>query len=458
LVWFVRPQQNPAINSNRRIDALLDTITRFLRDNRGATAAMIAAALPVLIGFGALGVETGLWYMVKRQNQSAADAAAIAAAYEVIGGKTNVAGDLTPAASEVAAENGYTGTPLEVVYPYNDSIVTNGVAVFLQRSERALFGSIFLPSVTIATKAVSVVRVLDDVCLLARATTGTGVEVDSASQLDASSCAVAANSTSQNAIDINSSTGLLSAATLVTSGEISLQGVAIDPTAPPPEFTLTSRPMIGAPSIADPYAATLTHAFLTRNIPVTRITRNFWNTTTTIKPALYTRGMSFGAKAVINLFPGTYYVTNGDFSVASGATVTCKNCKGADGVTIITTKTGTSGGTVGNVQISSGANVTLYAPKYGIFSGMLFVQDPLATSAGGTKPDSLLAGGSTMILTGLLYFPTTKVGFQGNPSATCTLLIASRVVTNGRAGFAASGCVGAGLSGSPVVYTAALVE
>ncbi len=419
---------------------------------------MVAAVLPVLIGFGALGVETGLWYMVKRQNQSAADAAAIATAYEVIGGKINVAGDLTPAASEAAAQNGYTGTSLKVVYPYSDSIATNGVAVFLQQSKRVLFGSIFLPSVTVATKAVSVVRVLDDVCLLARATTGTGVEVDSASQLDAIGCAVAANSTSPNAIDIQSSTGLLSAATLVTSGEISLRGVPIDPTAPPPEFTLTSRPMIGAPSIADPYAATLTHAFLTRNIPVTSVTRNVWNATTTITPALYARGMSFGAKAVINMIPGAYYVTNGDFSVASGATVACTTCKGADGVTIITTKTGTSGGTVGNVQISSGANVTLHAPKSGIFSGMLFVQDPLATSAGGTTPDSVLAGGPTMILTGLLYFPATKVGFQGSPSPTCTLLIASRVVTNGRAGFAASGCVGAGLSGRPAVYTAALVE
>jgi hypothetical protein len=36
-----------------------------------------AIALPSLIGFGALGVETGMWYRIKAQNQSAADAAAI---------------------------------------------------------------------------------------------------------------------------------------------------------------------------------------------------------------------------------------------------------------------------------------------------------------------------------------------------------------------------------------------
>jgi hypothetical protein len=89
---------------------------------------------------------------------------------------------------------------------------------------------------------------------------------------------------------------------------------------------------------------------------------------------------------------------------------------------------------------------------------LLLVQDPLATPAGGNAPDNVLAGGSTMNLTGLLYFPTTKVRFRGNPNATCTLLIAGRVVTNGTAGFAASGCANAGLSGRPVVYTALLVE
>jgi len=115
-------------------------------------------------------------------------------------------------------------------------------------------------------------------------------------------------------------------------------------------------------------------------------------------------------------------------------------------------------GAVRNVQINSGAIVTLRAPSSGIFSGLLFIQDPLAIPAGGNTPDSVLAGGSTMNLTGLLYFPTTKVRFQGNPGATCTLLIAGRVGTNGTAGFAASGCAGAGLSGRPAVYTAALVE
>jgi hypothetical protein len=420
---------------------------------------MIAAALPVLIGFETLGVETGLWYLIKVRNQSAADTAAVAAAYEIIAGKTDLTSDLTPAASAAATQNGYTGTAPEIVYPYSDSVVTSGVAVSLQQTER-VFGSTFLPSVTITSKAVAVVGVLDNVCVLALSTTGTGIEVNNASHLDATGCAVAGNSTSPNAIDIRSSTGRLGASTLSTPGEISLLGNPIDPAAPPLEFSPTPRTLIGALSTANPYAKTLTHAFLSSQIPAAPAAVNaIWSAgTTPVSPGHYIGGMSVALKAHVDLAPGVYYVTEGDFSISSGATVTCSTCGGDTGVTIILTSTNTTAASVRNFQIASGAKVILRAPNSGSFSGLLFIQDPLALPSGGNAPDSVLAGGSRMRLTGLLYFPTTKVRFQGNPGATCTLLIANRVVTNGSAGFAVSGCAGAGLSGMPAIYTAALVE
>ena len=70
--------------------SLSSAIVRVLRNNRGATAVIVAIALPSMIGFGALATEAGVWFTIKLQNQSAADAAAIAAAYEVIAGKTNI--------------------------------------------------------------------------------------------------------------------------------------------------------------------------------------------------------------------------------------------------------------------------------------------------------------------------------------------------------------------------------
>ena len=80
--------------------SLRDPIARLWRDERGVSAVMVAISLTVVIGFGALGAETGMWYAIKRQNQSAADAAAISAAYEVLAGNTNVTTYLTPAATQ----------------------------------------------------------------------------------------------------------------------------------------------------------------------------------------------------------------------------------------------------------------------------------------------------------------------------------------------------------------------
>src|SRR5260370_18331451 len=72
-------------------------VRRLLGDRRGATAILFAVLLPVLIRFAGLGVETGLWYTIKRQNQTAADEAALPAALEIIAPGGTVANAL-PAA------------------------------------------------------------------------------------------------------------------------------------------------------------------------------------------------------------------------------------------------------------------------------------------------------------------------------------------------------------------------
>jgi Putative Flp pilus-assembly TadE/G-like len=438
---------------SRFVRLLFTAIMRLLRDEHGASATVLAVALPTLIGFGALGAETGLWYSIKRHNQTAADAAAISAAYEVLAGKSDVTGDLTVAANEAAGQNGYTGAAPGVVYPYSDGIASSGVAVTLQQTQRGLLSSLFFSGVTVATTAVAVFRVLDNPCILALGTSGTDVEVGASASLNATDCSVAANSTSQSAIDVHDNTGSIDAETLFTAGGITVAGNPLDPAALPPEITLASRPMIGAPTIRNPYRD-LTHTLLTSSVPTTRIRRKFWNepTTTIIHPGLYERGMSFGARAVITLTPGLYYLTNGDFSVAPGARLT------GTGVAIVLTTTNATAGTVGNVKISPGARVTLSAPSSGSFSGILFVQDPLARSSGSTTPDNTLEGGAGMGLNGLLYFPNTTVGFGGNAGATCTLLITSQLVITETSNFNMSGCPAAGLTRQPSIYTVALAE
>src|SRR5262252_10108233 len=149
-------------------------LRRLLRDKRGLSAVTVAVSLPVLFGVAGLGIDTGLWYTIKRQNQSAADAAALSAAYEVIGNHTNVATNLTPAASEAATRNNYGGTTPLVTYPYSDAIVASGVKVTLPQTQNAWFASWFpaFPTFTIANAAVAAVNPLGPSCLTALSPTG----------------------------------------------------------------------------------------------------------------------------------------------------------------------------------------------------------------------------------------------------------------------------------------------
>jgi Flp pilus assembly protein TadG len=462
--------------------SLFSAIIRILHDKSGASATIVAIALPGLIGFGALGVETGVWFTLKLQNQSAADAAALSAAYQVIAGKTDVISGLTPAASEAATRNGYQGATPAVVYPYSDSLVSNGVAVTLQQTQGALFGAMFLSNVTVATKAVAVIEVLDNPCILALGTSGAGVEVADFTHLDMPNCSAAANSISRSAIELHGSTSSIAAATLVTAGEITLQGNPISPAAPPPEFTVASQVRIGAPSVVDPYARTLTHNYLATGmppsiphcgstpsgeliiyegncgIPGTSLMQS------SIKLTGNTRisgGWSILTSQTVDLSPGIYWIT-GNLTVQSSGVLKCSTCDNAKGtgVTIILPA---ETGKVGAVSMAANAMFNLNAPNSGRLPGVVMVQDANGLPAGTTYPSShsSVTGAPGATLNGLVYFPNSSLTFHGNPSATgpkCLVLVVNTLMVDQTSSLETRGCAGAGLTDLPTVSTVALAE
>src|SRR6266404_9390245 len=149
-------------------DAVARSLLRLRRDERGIAAVTVAITLPLLLAFGALAVNSGLWFTIKRQNQSAADAAAISAAYEVLAGSANV----TAAVNEAATRNGWinTGTAPAINTSYsNPPLVPSGVEVKLWQDQSSLFAfvPVSVPSATIATRAVATITTLNNPCLLA---------------------------------------------------------------------------------------------------------------------------------------------------------------------------------------------------------------------------------------------------------------------------------------------------
>jgi Flp pilus assembly protein TadG len=459
----------------------MSLLRRLLRDKRGLSAVTVAVSLPVLFGVAGLGIDTGLWYTIKRQNQSAADAAALSAAYEVIAGNTDVTTNLTPAASEAATRNNYGGTTPVVTYPYSDAVVTGGVKVTLSQTQNAWFSSWFpaFSAFTIANEAVAAVSNLPPVCMIALGRNpppnGTpnlndAVNLAGNPTINAPTCTIVSDSDSSSAFHLQGS-ATINAATLITPGEISHTGAAYT-------INLGYPAQTGANLVPDPYASTLTHAnFLTNGLstasPCTSSTVGGITTYTnpgSYKPGCVIAGGLSIKNSTVNLSPGTYWLTGAlNLQSGSGAVLQCTACtNGGAGVTIVLTAP-PGGGTVGTMSLASNANLNLNAPAASScsncpFAGMVLIQDSNGLPAADhlPNPDTVSAqANSTETLSGLVYFPQADVTFQGGPSATgpqCLVLVTNTLSMQGNPCFATSGCGSLGLNKLPIVKTVYLAQ
>ena len=128
--------------------------------------------------------------------------------YEILAGNTS---NLTSAATTAATQNGYTGATQVITYPYSDTIVTRCCRGHIAANQAALLSSLFMPSVTIETKAVARVYPAAPGCILTLGTTGTDVEVKGSSTLSAPDCSVMAASTDNCAINDHNPGGAVTA-------------------------------------------------------------------------------------------------------------------------------------------------------------------------------------------------------------------------------------------------------
>jgi hypothetical protein len=447
------------------------------------TLALVALAGSVLIGFTGLAVETGLWYAVKRQNQSAADVAALSGAFELLAGKPYL--DICGFAKRDATRNGFSFTAFSCpatspgcTSPSSGQMCANNppqlgtnagnanaVEVILAQGQNALFASLFIPNVTIDTRAVAVISILDQSCLLAldaNPNDSQTILIQGNSTINLPNCSIADNTPNPNAIYLQGAAATVTADTLVSAGGIGSNGN--------PTFNLNTPARTNAPAVSNPYAATLTHGFLTTGMPPVPPNANCaaapvaHATTTYPANSVFCNGLATpNGGGTVNLSPGTYWVTDGDLAIRSNGVLECLLCNGTNlGVTIIFTTTQGAAGTIGAVTMAANAQIgNLNAPNSGTFAGLLFVQD---TVAGATYTSSgTLQGGSNIALngSGLVYFPHTNLAFQGTPQLGangCLLVVANQVTLAGDSTLSATGCSSAGLNNTPTVKTVALAE
>jgi Flp pilus assembly protein TadG len=444
-------------------------LRRLLCDRRGVSAALTALVMTVLLAGTGLSVDAGWWYTLRRQNQSAADAAALAAAYEVLNTACTAA-DTTKcnsAASAAATLNGYAGITPAVTYPYNNDATL--VQVITQQAQNTWFAAISgVDSVTIKDRAVAQVAVLDNPCsYVLNPTAQKAFSIIGSAQMQSPSCSICVDSNASNSVYMQGATNsILQADSIITAGQISTTGQ--------PQLDLNYPAQVGTsqPGCLDPYSTVLTHSFLTQGMPTTPCASPTTSgTTTTVGSNCTISGTSAQApqhgtldmsgnneitggwdikNETVNLAPGTYWIT-GNLSLDSGSTLECTACvPGGAGVTIILTTNGTS--QVGNVSQQSNAVIdSLNAPGSGTFENLL-IQDSNGLPSG-TAPSgsNTFQGTPGQTLDGLVYFPDTALTFQGNPTTgnnSCLLTVANTLTLQGNTTtMATTGCPPGGPAG-----------
>jgi hypothetical protein len=463
-------------------EAAWTAFLRLLHDTGGFTAVFLALTMSVLIGFSALGVETGLWYAIKRQNQSAADVAALSGAMEVAAGKLYQT-DICPLAKLGAQANNFivaAGWSCPASSPTNTSDCTSlssgqmcvnnpplfgtyagasfpkHVEVVLAQQQNGFLASLWQANVTIDTRAVAGPKTFDS-CMIALNTSGTDLKNSGATTLQLNNCSFISNST--NTTNPNYS--------LEFNGNVFMQAGAIQ-TAGGTNITGNSNyiapPVTQAPGVSDPYAGQITvptfsgtdtcisynagsHTLLpsvgaggigwygcTGNNPAISLTQG---STTTFCPGVYmldnenNQGVAFLISA--NSIGGTVVNMGTAGNPYNG--ITCPS-NGTDGVTIIATCKsngcggGFSVGGTGNNQPTVTLAAPTTSPLTGIPKEILFYQ--VAATADVNKGANTVAGGSTTSLNGVIYTPATEIDLQGNPTlGSCTELIAAKFVVSG---------------------------
>lgn len=334
--------------------SIIRKMYHFRSNADGGVAILFAILLPVMLGFLALAMDTGVWYSNQRNMQSTADLAAITAGHSI--GSLNSSEMLAYVKSE-SSRNGFpesNGVTITAESPPTSGTYAgnaNALEVQLSQPQNRFFSKLAMSSnPTTTVRAVALKSAASNACVLALDTSAAGaVTFQGNPSVSLSGCIIAANSSSESAISIGGSASL-SAQSLYTVGNYSTTGNAYS-------MTLTSPAVTHSSAINDPYAdlAEPSYGGCDQNNYKAK-------NTVTLSPGVYCGGLTINANANVTLSPGTYYVHGGDLNINGNSTVT------GNGVTIILTGTGSG---VGSIDVNGTAALNLTAPSSGTYQGIL---------------------------------------------------------------------------------------
>ncbi len=402
----------------------------------GAVAIITAMSLLVIMGFTALAIDIGMWLRTQKAMQHAADSAVITA---VLSNSSSYQLEARAVTTKYGFTNGANGVAVSALANqlcpdgksdcYKVTITNTTPAQIFSRALRLSGGS--LTAQAMATK-----RQLHEYCLLALASSGKGVslQTNGAPKADLTGCSIMSNTSATcNGHNLNATYG---------DAHGTNNGCGI---------TQTSN----VPALADPYIS------LAPNIPSGSVcggnypqkpgkkgtplpSSNLWSGSKTLAGTVVVCGdlQLTGNTTITSASPGSVLVIENGQWDTDGFTLST-----AAGSALTIIFSGTAGAYT-HAPTGGGA-LDFRAPTSGPWQGVAIYQDPALT----TGVDISAAGNSpTWKITGVVYLPHASVTFSGavnksSNGASCFALVADNITINGTGSILATGgCAAAGVT------------
>ena len=416
-------------------------LSAYASDQSGAILPMAVVMMTLVLGAAGLGVDVGMWNVTSRNLQSAADAAAIAGAWEIQQGLED---NVEEAALKEAVENGYVdvaGNVLDIELGENDDGETTVTATIRQKGQKYLSGFVNGDDVYIGvTATATVLEVPGDFCMLSLDPAASGaLKFNGNVSVDSVGCGLAVNSSHPTAaLNVNGG------AADINVGDVAVVG-GIDGA----ESINASSIDTGVRPFDDPYedlSIPAGNGCTTAQVNAGPARPNDFPLTKNAQ-GVYRLCGGLQVKSSddpLELEPGVYIVDGGDIDIKGTVTGT--------GVTLILTKTGTAG-KYGDVKIGAGATFNISAPNeddsmpedFEEYTGVAIYQDRNA-------PDQVqcnsMYGSVDVVVSGTMYFPSRCLDIGGGSGASgapiCSRIIAQTITLYGNPNMA-NDCEGSGV-------------
>ncbi|WP_195759949.1 pilus assembly protein TadG-related protein [Paracoccus sp. S-4012] len=390
-------------------------------DRSGATAIIVALAMPVVAAGMGLGAEAGYHLLLQRNMQQAADMAAHAGAIRLRAGDGEMR--VRAAAQDAAIQSGFPpeGGNLFVNTPpvsgaYQGS--ASSVEVQLTKSQPRYFSAIFVDEpVAISARAVAnVERSTSRACVLALAPTASrAITVTGSTDVSIQNCDVVTNSNAKDAFYMHGN-GKLTAGCVRSVG-----GAQIEKTTNLVMRCDAAEEMV--PLVRDPYADIPEPAI---EQPCDEVGKNQRQFEADFPHSSGVRSMricgGLDIKNHASFAPGLYIIDEGELSLNANADVALDEASlEGPGVTFYLANGAT-------LSLSGNGDFNIQAPTAGPYAGILFFG---SRSASGLTHEVL--GNSRSTTQGAIYFPSSGVRFLGNSRITngCTQIISHTVEFTG---------------------------